>query len=254
MSLSSHLSVVLMATQLGENIGMAARAMHNFGLHDLRLVQPREGWSRTRAIAAAAGGASLLDNVKIYPDLALALADFNYVLAASARIRDMNKPILSPDDAQTVLTSQNKIAILFGPERSGLDNEAIALCDALVKIPANEAFPSFNLAQAVLLLSYHFYRAYGDDALALPQSPAQSESLNQSLMKDQALLAPKKQLFALFAHLEEELDGRDFFRPQEKRPIMIRNLRNLFHRARLSLAEVKALRGVITSLTRKKKS
>lgn len=227
-------AVILQGTQLGENIGTTARAMCNFGLSDLRLVNPKEGWSLSKAKAAAAGGAGLLEEVKIYNNLEDAFQGLNYVIAATARRRDMNKDILFPKEAASQLRAQKNCGILFGPERSGLENDAVALCDAVVEIPASADFSSLNLAQAVLLLSYHWFVA-GQEIPVLEKE-----------------LAAKSELFNLFKHLEGELDEVAFFRNLDKRPVMVRNLRNIFHRAHLSSAEIKALRGVIAALIDKR--
>lgn len=224
-------AVILQGAQLGENIGTAARAMRNFGLSDLRLVSPKEGWSLSKAKAAAAGGAGLLDRVKIYDELESAFEGLDYVIAATARRRDMNKDILLPQQAAIQLRGEKNCGILFGPERSGLENEAIALCDAIVEIPADADFSSLNLAQAVLLLGYHWF-------ISNQQMPALEENE----------LASKLELFNLFKHLERELEEVRFFKSPNKRPIMVRNLRNIFQRAHLSSAEIKALRGVIAAL------
>ena len=227
-------AIILLGTQLGENIGAAARAMHNFGIADLRLVRPRAGFSRQRAEAAAAGGAALLQRARQFDSLGEAIADLHYVAAASARRRDMNKPVLAPEAAiERIIAAKG--GIVFGPERSGLDNEAISLCDAIAEIPAHRQFPSLNLAQAVMIFCYRWHVA---------QSGGEISPKTHTLKAP----APKTDILNLFAHLEGELDAVDFFRSKEKRPIMTRNLRNIFHRAQLSASEVKALRGVIAAL------
>ena len=235
-------AVILIGTQLGENIGMAARAMHNFGLADLRLVAPRPGWSQAKAIAAAAGGADVLAAARIYPTLEQASKDLNYLIAATARPRDMNKEIMPPQEAIAEIAAHPASGIIFGPERSGLDNAAIALCDAITFIPANPAFSSFNLAQAVLILAFHWFAV------------AQGDEHKRTIpFRQGAVLAKKSELVGLFNHLETELEAAGFFHPVAKRAIMARNIRNIFHRARLSDAEIRALRGIIAALVYKKK-
>ena len=237
-------AVILIGTQLGENIGMAARAMHNFGLADLRLVAPRPGWSQAKAIAAAAGGADVLAAARIYPTLEQASEDLNYLIAATARPRDMNKEIMPPQEAIAEIAAHPAAGIIFGPERSGLDNAAIALCDAITFIPANPAFSSLNLAQAVLILVFHWFAA----------AQAQGgEAERTTPFRQGAVLAKKSELVGLFNHLETELEAAGFFHPVAKRAIMVRNIRNIFHRARLSDAEIRALRGIIAALVYKKK-
>ena len=229
-------AIILLAPQLGENIGTAARAMHNFGLRDLRLVAPRPGWSQAKARAAAAGGASLLDSARIYGRLEEAVADLNMVLAATARPRDMNKTVLAPQEAMGRLFAQPRPGILFGPERSGLDNAACALCDALVCIPANPSFSSLNLAQSVLILAFHWFAGQ------------HGAGETRTSFRQGEIPGRKDDLMRLFAHLEEELDRVDFFHPPAKRAIMVRNVRNIFHRAGLSDAEIRAMRGIIAAL------
>jgi tRNA/rRNA methyltransferase len=224
-------AVILLGAQLGENIGTTARAMHNFRLCDLRLVAPRQGWSRAKAEAAATSGAKILKSARMFPSLEEALIDLDYVIAATARTRDMNKIVLTPEESAKTLSAHKKTGILFGAESSGLDNESISLCDEIVEIPANPEFSSLNLAQAVLLISYQWFRA--ERALSVPNKTA---------------LATKEEMLNFFSHLETELDGVRFFRPEPKRPIMVRHLRNIFHRAHLSSGEIKALRGVIAAL------
>ena len=237
-------AVILIGTQLGENIGMAARAMHNFGLADLRLVAPRPGWSQAKAIAAAAGGADVLAAARIYPTLEQASKNLNYLIAATARPRDMNKEIMPPQEAIAEIAAHPASGIIFGPERSGLDNAAIALCDAITFIPANPAFSSLNLAQAVLILAFHWFAA----------AQAQGGEVERTTpFRQGAVLAKKSELVGLFNHLETELEAAGFFHPVAKRAIMVRNIRNIFHRARLSDAEIRALRGIIAALVYKKK-
>ncbi len=233
-------AIILVGTQLGENIGMTARAMSNFGLCDLRLVTPRPGWSRARARAASAGGVDVLEAARIYATFEEAVADLHYLVAATARPRDMNKDALLPQQAISEILIHPASGIVLGPERSGLDNATIALCDGIVFIPANAAFSSLNLAQAVLLLAFHWFSA----------QPKAEEGA--AFVPSRAVLAKKSELIGLLTHLETELEAVDFFHPAAKRAIMVRNIRNIFHRARLSAAEVRALRGIIAALVRQK--
>ena len=245
-------AIILMATQLGENIGMAARAMHNFGLADLRLVAPRHGWSQAKAAAAAAGGADVLAAARIYPTLEEASKDLNYLIAATARPRDMNKEVMPPQEAIAEIAVHPAAGIIFGPERSGLDNAAIALCDAITFIPANPAFSSLNLAQAVLIFAFHWFAA-ARTAVARTAVAQGDEHKRTIPFRQGAVLAKKSELVGLFNHLEIELEAAGFFHPVAKRAIMARNIRNIFHRARLSDAEIRALRGIIAALVYKKK-
>ncbi|MBE8191256.1 MAG: RNA methyltransferase [Alphaproteobacteria bacterium] len=234
-------AIILVGAQLGENIGMVARAMLNFGLTDLRLVQPREGWDRVHAYKSAAGADALIDGHKVYGDVAGAIADLGYVVASTARLRDMVKPILTPPAASAVMhthaEANTKSGILFGREKSGLDNDDISLCDVICRVPLNPDFSSLNLAQAVLLFGYEWYQA-GDKtaAIDLPTPDTQPAS--------------RAELTAMFAHLQSALDAAGFLTPPEKAPAMMRNLRNLFHRASMTEQDVRTFRGVINALLR----
>jgi len=235
-------AVILVAPQLGENIGTTARAMLNFGLTDLRIVRPRDGWPNERARAAASGADIVIDGVKLFERTEDAVAGLDYVIATTARARDMVKPIFTPSTAaghmRRVFAEEGRAGLLFGPERTGLENDDIALADALMMVPVNPAFASLNLAQCVLLMSYEWHKA-GD---ATPGARIEYQ---------QTRPAKKEELLGFFEHLEGELDRFGFLKPPEKRPSMIRNLRNMFQRAGLTEQEVRTLRGVVASLTRR---
>ena len=241
--LSGGPAVVLVRPQLAVNIGMCARAMANFGLSDLRLVAPREGWPRTgerrdAAYAAAAGAAHLLDAAKLYATLEEAVGDLNYIYAATAREREQLKSVLRPDVAMrdTALRTDEKHGILFGPERTGLDNDEVAVADAVLTFPANPAYASLNLAQAVLLCGYEWFKtAHADDAR--PLSPR--------------LVPPpatREVMLSFFEFLEGKLEERGFFRPEGKRPGMQRNLRNMFHRMEMTQQDVRTFWGAVVRL------
>jgi tRNA/rRNA methyltransferase len=234
-------SVVLVEPQLGENIGFAARAMANCGLRDLRLVRPRGRWPNPRARAAASGADAVIDGVRLFDTTAEAVADLRLLYATSARRRDQVKPVLTPREAaarlRTAAASGHSTGVLFGPERTGLDNDDVASADALVVVPLDPAFTSLNLGQAVLLVAYEWHLA-GDLTAAEELPVADSRP------------AERAELEGFFDHLFTELDDSGFLRVVEKRPIMVRNLRNLFLRARLTEKEVRALRGVIKALVR----
>ena len=230
-------AIVLVDSQLGENIGMAARAMANCGLSDLRLVRPREGWPNEKAVAAASGASSVLDAVRVFDSTAEAIADLCRVFAATARGRDMVKPTLTPRQAAEKLIAggASDTGVLFGPERSGLVNDDLALADAAIVAPLNPGFWSLNLSQAVLLVGYEWFLASGAEPAesAVPTPPASRE-----------------ELIGFFGQLEGELDSCGFLKPVEKRPAMVRSLRNLFLRAALTGQEVRMLRGVVSGLVR----
>lgn len=231
---------ILVNPQLGENIGVAARAMLNCALADFRLVAPRDGWPNDKAVAAASGADSVLDGAKLFGSTDKAVADLNYVLATTARDRYMVKPVLTPREAAKALREKSaagmKCGVLFGPERAGLVNDDLALADALIQIPLNPGFSSMNLGQAVLLVGYEWYQA-GD------ATPARQERHGQSQPAD------KDKLLNFFRMLEKELDECGFLRVADKRPGMVRNIRNIFQRTGLTEQELRTLHGMIACLT-----
>lgn len=234
--------IVLIDAQLGENIGTAVRAMRNCGLEELRLVNPRKGWLNEKTIAATAGADTILESASVYPEIAEAISDLHHVFAATVRHRDMEKPVLSPHEAVERMREADgrgeRIGILFGPERAGLTNDDVALAEAIIEVPLNPAFASLNLAQAVLLLGYEWFQT----ALAANRRPPSSS-------REDTRPATQAELRGLFEHLEGELDACGFLRVREKRPGMVRNIRNIFTRAGLSDREVSTLRGIVTGLT-----
>jgi tRNA/rRNA methyltransferase len=237
-------AIVLVEPQLGENIGAAARAMANFGLSKMRLVGPRQGWPNEKAKVMAAGADRVLDGAVLYDNLPEAIADCTYVLATTARNHDQAKPVLSPQQAAEVLvpkvTAGESVAVLFGRERNGLENDEVALADAIVTLPVNPAFASLNLAQAVIIVAYEWFkRASGGE---LPFSAP-----------DKSPPAPKQQLDAFFSDLEAELDKIEFYRPHEKRGTMSVNLRNIFNRMTPSEQDVRTLHGIVMALAQGRK-
>ena len=234
---------ILSEPQLGENIGAAARAMANFGLSDLRLVRPRDGWPNPKADAMAAGAIDIVSAARLFASVEEAVGDLNYVLATTARDRSMAKSIVTPAEGalrlRTAAQQGKSGGILFGGERSGLTNDEVALADEIISIPTAE-FSSLNLGQAVLLIGYEWFGAA--DA-----TPA------QTIDHGGALPAAREDLFHLFEHLEDELEKGGFLYPPGTRNGMIRNLRSILHRAQLSDQEVRTLRGVIVALTKGKK-
>ncbi|WP_411035802.1 RNA methyltransferase [Shinella sp. BYT-45] len=235
-------AIILVHPQLGENIGMVARAMANFGLAELRLVNPRDGWPSEKAISAASKADHVIEAAKVYPSLEEAVADLEFVYATTARDRYGYKPVRSPvvaaDDLRVRFRAGQKTGILFGRERTGLTNEEIALADELVTFPVNPAFASLNLAQAVLLMSYEWMKSglasVADTPFdALPQRPARKEELQ-----------------GLFDHVEETLEARGYFRPAEKKPKLVENLRAILTRPSFTGTEIQVLRGVISCLDR----
>ncbi|MQB42887.1 RNA methyltransferase [Rhizobium sp. ICMP 5592] len=235
-------AVILVEPQMGENIGMVARAMANFGLAELRLVNPRDGWPNERAQATASKADHIIEATKVYDTLEQAVADLNFVYATTARERDGFKPVRSPVVAAETLRVRFKAGegtgILFGRERWGLTNEEVALADEIVTFPVNPAFASLNIAQAVLLMSYEWMKTGMEDVAAVPfQAMEQRPST-------------KEQLFGLFDQLEEALDARNYFHPAGKKPKMIDNLRAVLSRRAFTEQEISVLRGVVSSLDR----
>jgi tRNA/rRNA methyltransferase len=244
--------VILVNPQLGENIGTAIRAMANFGLHELRLVSPRDGWPSEKAISAASGAGWIIDSARVFDRLDEALLDLNYVYATTARPRGMAKEVLTPERAGSDMRARidrgERLGVLFGRERWGLSNDEIALADIIVTAPVDPGFASLNIAQAVLLVGYEWYKGKARTlGQATPELPALA---GPGLRFGNTRPATKEELYGFFAHLEGELDRAGFFKTPEKRPGMVRNLRNLFTRASLSEQEVRSLRGIIASLTR----
>jgi len=233
--------IILVNPQLGENIGAAARAMANFGLAELRLVEPRDGWPNPVARSNAAKADHVIDGVQVFDSLEEALGDLNFVFATTARQREMLKPVRSPGEAAQTLRHRHsrgeKVGILFGRERWGLESVEVALANEIVTFPVNPAFASLNIAQAVLLMSYEWMRSGGEE---LP------------ICEPESLPARKQDLFGLFDHLEEVLDRENYFRPPHKRATMVENLRNIFQKAELSQQEIHALRGVVATLEGRK--
>ncbi len=237
-------AIILVRPQLAVNIGMCARAMANFGLTDLRLVNPREGWPRTGALrkgayAAAAGAVHLLEGAKLYDSIEEAVADLNYLWATTARERGQGKRVEPPGVAMAESFAHfgagQKHGVLFGPERTGLDNDEVALADGIITFPVNPAYASLNLAQAVLLTGYEWFRASQGEALPFA-APARS------------FPAQREMTIAFFEFLEGHLEKAGFFRPVGKRPVMQRNLRNMFHRMQLTQQDVRTLWGAIVRL------
>lgn len=237
----TNLIIILVEPQLAQNIGAVARVMLNFGLTDLRLVNPRDGWPNKDAVAPSAGADPILENVQVFPSTLAAIGDLNRVFASSARTHDMIKYIYSPHTAleclATTAHSGQKVGVLFGSERCGLLNEDISLCEALIKISTNPEFSSLNLAHAVALVAYEWSLQINSSAPQIFRTGATS-------------LATRKALGNFFAHLEEELDRTGFLRHKKKRPTMVRNIRNIFQRANLTEQEVRSLRGIVRSLVR----
>ena len=236
-------AIILIEPQLGENIGMAARAMLNNALGDMRLVAPVHGWPNEHAIKPASGAEIVLDGVQVFDNTSAAIADLSHVYATTARDRDLTKPVLTPRAAaaemREIFAAGGRPGVLFGREAWGLNNDDVTLADSIISVPMNPTFCSINLAQAVLLVGYEWYQA-GDDTS--PGDVRMSKSTRP---------ANKQELIGMFEHLESELDDCGFLRPPEKRPAMIRTIRNMFQRAQMTEQEVRTFRGIISGLIRR---
>jgi len=231
--------VILVEPQLGENIGTAARAMLNCGLTELRLVRPRDGWPNAKALAAASGADAVVENARVFDSTEAAIADLNRVYATTARHRGMIKAVVTPRQAATEMRAASargeRVGVLFGPERTGLVNDDIPLADTILQVPLNAAYSSLNLAQAVLIVGYEWFQA-------------RDGTLPRELVTNETRPATKAELLNFFTHLEQELDDCGFLRHTDKRPSMVRNIRNLFQRADLTEQEIRTLHGIIKEL------
>ena len=237
--------VILVRPQMGENIGAAARAMLNFGLSEMRLVAPRDGWPNPRAVAMASGAAGrVLDRARVFDSLAEAMADVAYAYATTARGRELTKPVLTPTDAMSDARERSaqgqRVALIFGPERAGLENDDVARASAIVTVPVNPDFPSLNLAQAVLLLGYEWSRGQ------LPPQPAP-----HSRRSDAEEPASRIEVEKLADHWEERLSDAGFFFPPDKAPAMKLTLRNLWFRLALTRADTRIFHGMLRQLLRR---
>ena len=236
--------VVLVEPQLGENIGAAARAMANFGLSQLRLVNPRQGWPNDKARMMATGAGRVVDAAALYPNLAEAIADCSLVLATTARAHDQAKPVVGPAEAAGLMAPRiaagENVAILFGRERNGLENDEVALADAILTLPVNPAFASLNLAQAVVIVAYEWFKLADGGKLPFGKP-------------NKSAPAPKQQLLAFFEAIERELEKVEFFRPPDKRETMQINLRNIFTRMQPTQQDIQTLHGVIMAIAEGRK-
>jgi tRNA/rRNA methyltransferase len=236
--------IVLVEPQLGENIGATARVMANFALNRLRLVKPRDGWPNIHARRAASGADRILETAALFDTLEAAIADCTFVLATTARAHDQAKPVIGPDAAAALLAPHvaagESVAVLFGRERYGLENHEVALADRIVTFPVNPAFASLNLAQAVAVMAYEWFKLAAGGTLPFA-TPRKSEP------------AGKQQVQAFFANLERQLDEIEYFRPLDKRATMVVNLRNIFARMQPTQQDIQTLHGIVVALTEGRK-
>jgi tRNA/rRNA methyltransferase len=226
--------IVLVRPQLGQNIGKAARAMLNFGLTEMRLVAPRDGWPNPEAGPSASGADAVLEQAKVFDSVEGAIADCSTVFASTVRRRDLVMPVVDPQEMADQITSfSGRTAILFGPERSGLETEEVALANAIVTVPINPDFGSLNLAQAVILLAYEW---------------SKRSKLVQPPVKELEPRAPHAELDGLIAQLDEELVAKGYFHPPSRTQATRNTIRTIFTKTGWSSREVKAIRGIIRAL------
>ncbi|SLN11152.1 tRNA (cytidine/uridine-2'-O-)-methyltransferase TrmJ [Roseovarius litorisediminis] len=232
---------VLIRPQMGENIGAAARAMWNFGLDRMRIVAPRDGWPNQKAVAMASGAGRLLDEAMLCDDTKVALEDCHFVFATTARARGLTKPVVSPERAMQMTAEKiaegHRVAVMFGPERAGLENDDIARANAIINVPVNPEFASLNLAQCVLLTAYEWQRA-----------GAQVTPERMDMAKTN--WAEQIEIEKLSTHYEDRLDEAGFFFPEHKAENMKINLRNMWSRMPLTRADVQMLHGVMRQMVR----
>jgi tRNA/rRNA methyltransferase len=243
-SLPDRPVIILVRPQMAENIGMSARAMANFGLSEMRLVAPRDGWPQKArmkkgAVSTAAGATHVLDGAQHFETVEAAIADLHHVYATTARFREQAKPVETPvvamEDAARRIAAGQRVGVMFGAERAGLENDEVALASSIITFPVSPDFPSLNLAQAVLLTGYEWYRHAGKAA-----APFGAPELSPP--------ASRGMLTAFFEHVEAELEQVDFFRPAHKKPVMVRNFRNIIHRMNPSEQDLRTMRGALVLL------
>lgn len=235
---------ILVRPQMGENIGASARAMLNFGLERLRIVDPRDGWPNPKAVAMASGAGRLLDHAGLFPDVKAATADVDYLFATTARSRELTKPIMTPErameHARALTTAGKRVGVLFGPERTGLENEDVVLANAIITVPVNPEFFSLNLAQCVLLTAYEWRR----QTVEVPPEVMEMARTD---------FASGIEVEKLGDHFEDRLAEAGFFHPAEKEAGMKLNLRNMWSRLNLTRADVQTLHGMLRQIAWKLK-
>jgi tRNA/rRNA methyltransferase len=247
-------SVILVEPQLADNIGMVARACANFGLDDLRLINPRDGWPNEKARIAASGANYIIDDAHAYQSLDDGISDLNWIAATTARQRDLRKPVMTPEQAiaemRTRIARGERCGLLFGRERNGLETSEVANADALIMIPVNARFASLNLAQAVLLLGYEWMR--GNDRRSLGRVTTYEKPMHEGINMNRDRPATKEELIGFFEHLERELESKGFFNPAHRKSTVVQNLRTLLTRMGATEQEVRTLRGIVATLAQGK--
>ena len=226
---------ILVRPQIGENIGSVARAIKNFNVTKLRIVNPRCGWPNQKALVTSVGARDILKSTKIYHSLEKSLGDLDIIFATSSRIRKVNKRIISVVDLKKKIKTKHKIGIVFGPEASGLSNNEISYADYLVKIPTNKNFTSLNLSHSAIIFSFELFKFF-------------SKKKNIFISRYKSSLATKSEVNKFLDFMIKNLDKRGFLQPDHKRNSMIRNINNIFHRINLSDQEIRVLLGIFSTL------
>lgn len=233
--------IILIRPQMGENIGAVARAMKNFGIDELRIVQPRDGWPNPKAISMSAGAEGIIEKATIYQSFSESMKDIKIAYATTARGRDINKPVILPQqavcEAKSLCNNSIKCAFIFGPERTGLENDELTLCDKIITIPTAQK-ASLNLAQSAVIIGYEWLKNIDTENKTY-------RDINQP--------APKEDMFGLFEQMENYLDECEYFRTSHKKPIMWQNIRNMLLRGNWNSQEIRTFRGLIRSLWEYKK-
>ena len=231
----SKIYFILVRPQLGENIGSVARAIKNFDIKHLRLVNPRCNWPNQKALATSVGAKDILKSAKIYDSVEKSIGDLDLVFASSSRIRKVNKKVISVSNLKTKIKKQRRIGILFGPEASGLSNDEISCADFLVKIPSNKKFSSLNLSHSAIIFCFEIFKYF-------------SEKKGDYTTGYKSAVAKKSEVNKFLNFIIQRLDRKGFLQPDHKRQSMIRNINNIFHRSNLSDQEIRILLGIFSTL------
>jgi len=226
---------ILVRPQMGENIGSVARAIKNFNIRYLRIVNPRCKWPNQKADATSVGAKDVLKSAKIYDSVEKSIGDLDTVFASSSRIRKVNKNIISVTNLKKKIKKGKKIGILFGPEASGLSNDEISCADYLVKIPSNKKFSSLNLSHSAIIFCFELFKIFNKE----------KSRINSNY---KSLLATKSEINEFLSFIIKNLDKKGFLQPDHKRNSMIRNIKNIFHRINLSEQEIRILLGIFSTL------
>jgi len=231
----NNINFILCRSQLGENIGSTARALKNFSINNLRLINPKCGWPNTKALATSVGAKNILQSAKLYDSIDKSIGDLDIIFASTSRKRKVNKKIISIADFTKKIKKKQKIGIIFGPEASGLTNDELNCADYLVTIPTNKKFSSLNLSHSVILFCYQLFKHFSKGKFPLVSGYKSS-------------VATKSEVNKFLNFIIKRLDNKGFLQPDHKRNSMIRNINNIFHRLNLSEQEIRILLGIFTTL------